>query len=162
MESPRSNLQQLEQAQRDNPLYGVMPGRVTYISEDGHWLWQGTVKADGYGVMTVYVEGDDGTLRKTSTTAHRRLYELWVGPLGVGEELDHLCGVKRCVRPDHLDVVSHLENTLRYHRARTGCQRGHEYAECGYTPITRAGRQIRRCNGCYAAYLQAAAERRVQ
>src|SRR3546814_19356891 len=45
--------------------------------------------------------------------AHRISYELCVGPIPEGMELDHLCRVRRCVNPAHMEPVTHRENVLR-------------------------------------------------
>jgi hypothetical protein len=49
--------------------------------------------------------------------AHRFAYELLVGPIPEDLELDHLCRVRHCVNPAHLEPVTHLENILRGMRA---------------------------------------------
>ena len=49
--------------------------------------------------------------------AHRYAYELWVGPIPESMEIDHVaargCTSKLCVRPDHLEPVTHAENRKR-------------------------------------------------
>ena len=45
--------------------------------------------------------------------AHRVAYELLVGPIPIGLELDHLCSRTVCVNPAHLEPVTHRENTRR-------------------------------------------------
>lgn len=45
--------------------------------------------------------------------AHRAYFELRVGPIPEGLELDHLCRNRGCVNPDHLEPVTHKENLLR-------------------------------------------------
>lgn len=46
----------------------------------------------------------------------RVAYELWVGPVPDGREIDHICGDRACVRPDHLQAITHRENLRRYQR----------------------------------------------
>ena len=54
-------------------------------------------------------------------------------PIPSGLELDHLCRVKRCVKPAHLEAVTHRMNLLRgltipaAHVAKTHCPHRHEY-----------------------------------
>jgi len=50
--------------------------------------------------------------------AHRVSYALLKGPLVDGLDLDHLCRVRPCVNPDHLEQVTHLVNMLRGQIAR--------------------------------------------
>lgn len=45
--------------------------------------------------------------------AHRVAYEEQYGPIPDGMEIDHLCGNRDCVNPDHLEAVSHTENMRR-------------------------------------------------
>ena len=71
----------------------------------GCWLWTGATTDKGYGVFW------DGKLGR----AHRWAYTHWRGPIPEGLTLDHLCQVKACVNPDHLEPVTALEN---YRRAR--------------------------------------------
>jgi len=47
------------------------------------------------------------------TVAHRAIYRRFVGEIPPGFVLDHLCRVRDCVRPAHLEPVSVRENTRR-------------------------------------------------
>jgi hypothetical protein len=84
---------------------------------DDHWLFTASLTAAGYGHFPM----------STQTLAHRVAWELYVGPLTSDQHLDHLCGVKRCVRPDHLEVVTLAENNHREVGRRTHCRRGHPW-----------------------------------
>lgn len=82
---------------------------VEYIEEDrGYqtpcWIWPRAQQARGYG--TTYRNGK-------TILAHRALWERTNGPIPEGLELDHLCRVPACVRPDHMEPVTHRENMLR-------------------------------------------------
>ncbi len=89
------------------------------------WLWTGA-KSRGYGYFNI---GDHQDL------AHRVAYRWLVGPIAAGTEIDHLCRVKNCVRPDHLEAVTHKLNLRRSDEvtgkrsARTHCPQGHPYDE---------------------------------
>lgn len=100
------------------------------------WLWCGQVSNKGYGVVC---------LDNRKQPAHRVAYMLLVGPIPDGLELDHLCRVPLCVRPDHLEPVTHAENQRRMGIARTHCIHGHPY-----TPENtyRAPNGRRRCRAC--------------
>lgn len=67
---------------------------------DGCWLWTQACAKQGYGVVWRV----DKLL-----LAHRVAYELLVGP-AEGMQLHHVCGVRNCVRPDHLEAVTQLEH----------------------------------------------------
>ncbi|MFO0253725.1 MAG: HNH endonuclease signature motif containing protein [Betaproteobacteria bacterium] len=76
----------------------------------GCWRWQRAKNGDGYGIMTVY----EGSPRKKKTIGvHRVAYREWVGPVPLGMVLDHLCRVRDCANPKHLEPVRPGENTLR-------------------------------------------------
>lgn len=74
------------------------------INDAGCWLWTGARQKEGYG----RVKHED----KTPLT-HRLAYELLVGPIPSGLHLDHLCRVRRCINPEHLEPVTQQENIRR-------------------------------------------------
>jgi len=85
-----------------------------HVDDGGCWIWDGARTQGGYGHVN---------LDHRFQQAHRIVYEALVEPIPGGLELDHLCAQPACVRPDHLEVVTHVEN-LR--RARSPyCHRGH-------------------------------------
>lgn len=110
----------------------------------GCWLWLGAEQR-GYGYIG-------------RTPAHRRAYETFVGPIPAGLHIDHLCSVRACVNPAHLEPVTQEENNRRaYARMRsagvvrrvseekrkTHCKAGHEFsAENTLTIPTRPGWRI--------------------
>src|SRR5882757_480341 len=80
-------------------------GTLVVKQEDGCWIWQGPPSNAGYGSYNVH---NDRTY-----IAHRYVYELHKGPVPDGLDLDHLCMVKMCVNPDHLEPVTRKENHRR-------------------------------------------------
>lgn len=50
--------------------------------------------------------------------AHRLAYERAKGPIALGAQIDHLCRVRECVNPDHLEVVTQTENVRRGNSAK--------------------------------------------
>lgn len=74
------------------------------------WIWTGSPDGRGYGQIKV-----DGRF----VMAHRFGYELLVGPIPTDLTIDHLCMVKLCVRPTHLEPVTGEENTRRAIAARS-------------------------------------------
>jgi len=118
----------------------------------GCLLWQGYVTEWGYGRISY---------RGSAQAAHRVAFLLATGSLPADMDVDHLChtrddscpgGVtcqhRRCVNPDHMELVTHAENTRRSTPARkTRCRNGHE--RNAVNTYTHAGR--RSCRPCNAA-----------
>jgi HNH endonuclease len=98
------------------------------------WLWLASTDRDGYG-------------RFGRTLAHRMAYELTVGPIPRELQIDHVCRVKRCVRPSHLEPVTSQENRRRFTVLITHCPRGHPYDE----ENTYRHRGYRFCRACNRA-----------
>jgi len=105
------------------------------------WNWTGAI-VRGYGRTSV---------KGKATPAHRAVYELLAGPIPVGYEPDHVCKNRRCVRPDHLDIVLRAENNRRStspsanNARKVRCDRGHPFtAENTYVPPS--GRRV--CRTC--------------
>lgn len=80
----------------------------TERSSNGCLLFTGHLTPTGYGVFKI---------GRKSHGAHRVAYREFVGPIPSGWEIDHLCSVRNCVEPTHLEVVTRSEN-LRRMRAR--------------------------------------------
>lgn len=114
------------------------------LSPSGCWIWAHPV-ADGYGRVREAGKGSKFAM------AHRFAYERLVGPISVGLQLDHLCRVRNCVNPDHLEPVTPRENTLRgetpaaRNAAKTHCPIGHPYDDSN-TYICKRG--LRKCRAC--------------
>lgn len=75
------------------------------------WEWTASLDTKGYGRMMYY---------DRQLTAHKIAYMTMVGPIPEGLEIDHLCRNTRCVRPDHLEAVTHEENMRRAFAAAKG------------------------------------------
>lgn len=110
-------------------------------AESGCWLFVGGCDPDGYGI--VWFGG-------TSVRAHRHFYTVLVGPIEA-ETLDHLCRVRCCVNPAHLDPVSNWENQVRGNTitsrklAQTHCLRGHPLSGENLLVKSDGHRRCRKC-----------------
>lgn len=79
--------------------------------EGGCWRWVGGTRIRGGYVQVRHGSGP-------KQLAHRLVYSHAVAPIPEGMQLDHLCRVTDCCRPDHLEVVTVTENLRRRDDAR--------------------------------------------
>lgn len=114
---------------------------------DTCWLWTGACRNRGYGAM--YFEG-------RPEVASRLSYRWFVGPIPENFTVDHICRVTRCVNPDHLRVMSMIDNVrLGCDNARvTTCPKGHLY-DAENTFYYRKWRFCRRCSRAKSARARA-------
>lgn len=80
------------------------------IRADGCWGWSGPMNRNGYGKLGI------GQKR---VAAHRFAYQLLVGEIPEGLEIDHICRVRSCVNPQHLQAVTRKENVENIDVQRT-------------------------------------------
>lgn len=110
--------------------------------ESGCWEWTGS-RSVGYGRL--HIAGK-------SELAHRFAYEHYIGPIPEGLVIDHLCRVRHCVNPAHMEVVTQTENKLRgtgspaVNAKKTHCKRGHPLTpENTYVHPRKGYRVCRQC-----------------
>ncbi len=105
------------------------------------WVWDRTIV---YGYGQTRIVGADGK-KNVAIYAHVWLWTMTNGPVPNGLQLDHLCRVRRCCRPDHLEPVTSAENQRRgaktklnwdaVNEIRSRQKLGKEYAmQFGVTP----------------------------
>jgi hypothetical protein len=105
------------------------------------WLWTARRNRDGYGIFWF-----DGR----SWFAHRWSYEQAAGPVG-DLSLDHLCRVRACVNPAHLEAVPIVDNIRRGYGVagtnarKTHCKRGHPFDDANTYVMRGGGRMCRAC-----------------
>lgn len=108
------------------------------------WLWTGGDTGNGlrYGKFW------DGTRK---VLAHRYAYSINFGDIPEGLEVDHVCRVPKCVRPDHLRLLTRTQNMRNRNDCRLKadgkivCNRGHEIS--GNNVYTRPDGRIE-CRVC--------------
>lgn len=105
------------------------------------WVWTGHCDQNGYGRITV---------NGRNCFTHRVVYEMLVGPVPEGLESDHLCRVRNCCRPAHLEPVTHHVNVLRGEKAtRTRCIYDHPLSGDNlYIRVRKNGARERTCRAC--------------
>lgn len=72
------------------------------------WLWTGRDSGKGRGGGYPRM-----TLNDHTVAAHKVSFVNAYGYVPGNKQIDHLCRKRRCVRPDHLEMVSHLKNQQR-------------------------------------------------
>lgn len=129
----------------------LLPPRIAAkiaVDSSGCWLWTGA-KADGYGRV--------GLSGRKRIAAHRLAYTLLVGPIPEGSQLDHLCRVRHCLNPAHLEPVDCRTNLLRgqtiaaTNAAKERCVHGHLFDEANTRYRMRGNSRCRSCRTCERA-----------
>ena len=126
------------------------------VDPSGCWLWIAKT-TEGYGSFKIAGE---------MIYAHRWIYEHLIGPIAKHLEIDHVCRNRSCVRPSHLEAVSHRVNVLRGAgltarlAAQTHCKRGHEFSPQNTRIYRNRTRRYRICRICKHAADVAYATRR--
>lgn len=119
--------------------------KVALPNANGCMLWLAGKSNVGYGQFS---------LGGAPKRAHRISYELAYGPIPQGLFLDHLCRVRHCVAPLHLEAVTPAENIRRvpdhsvfgrHKSAKTHCPHGHPYDDANTYVNTSGARVCRAC-----------------
>ncbi len=138
-QAPRELLADRPFKPRSERLNPLMDRFLAKVNKDGPppahrpelgscWIWTGGCSPDGYGIAYLGPRG------KRQDVAHRVAYREWAGPIPDGLVLDHLCSVRSCVNPAHLEPVTQKENVLRApgvaaaNVAKEECPQGHPYS----------------------------------
>lgn len=123
--------------------------KIMMEPNSGCWLWTDRPSTNGYGIFSVGGK---------KITAHRFSYELHVGKIPEGLDLDHLCRTRCCVRPSHLEPVTRSENLKRgigvaataarlriWQMGKTHCPKGHPYSGSNLHIDKKGYRKCREC-----------------
>lgn len=125
---------------RDDPLVDL-----TRVSGQC-WIWCGAVdqyRGGGeYGSFAIWGK---------KHRAHRIAYRDFGNKLTDDLVIDHLCRNTRCVRPSHLEPVTHQVNVQRGRRPllnRGVCSHGHEITEDNLVIRRLRGKSVPACKTC--------------
>lgn len=99
----------------EEPLHRFMD--KVDIGDNLCWLFP---YVDRFGYSRLY-------FGRSPEKGHRLMYRIFKGEIPNGYEIDHLCSVKNCINPDHLEAVPHKENMARLFASMRSCRRGHMY-----------------------------------
>lgn len=114
---PKTRDMEVRLYEKINKKSGVF-GELNWYDYGECWIWTGGLSGNGYGTFSVQN-------CKRKVWAHRFVYELLIGPITQNMEIDHLCRIKKCVNPDHLQPVISKINLLRAQLKETHCPFGH-------------------------------------
>lgn len=129
--------------QFNDRIVGRFWPKVRVVDEPGAcWEWTASLRK-GYGQF--------GVAARDVEYAHRIAYELLVDTIPEGMQLDHLCRVRHCVNPEHLEVVTPGENYRRgfgfsgINHRKTHCPKRHPYDGVNTYVDAKGQRHCRTC-----------------
>ena len=121
------------------------------------WVWQAATLPNGYSRFHPTGPFTGGN---TMVYAHRYSYEIFRGAIPSGMQIDHLCRVRGCVNPAHMEVVTNKVNSLRSesftakNARKTHCPKGHEYSGSNLYVSSQGYRQCKTCREAYKKKLR--------
>lgn len=106
------------------------------------WLWTGSISSNGYA---------KAAMKRAMVLPHRVFYEHFKGVIPQGIQIDHLCKVRHCVNPIHLEAVTAAENNRRstspsaLNGRKANCHRGHALTGPNLYTTPDGRRQCKAC-----------------
>lgn len=103
------------------------------------WEWTGASDRSGYGAFKYLGK---------KINSHRFSYRHYKGEIPKGLDIDHLCRVRKCVNPEHLEAVTrkiNVERGLSSQERKTHCIHGHAYTPENTYRYPDGARECRTC-----------------
>jgi len=113
------------------------------------WYWNGAIGTHGYGVFYH---------KRKNLLSHRVSYVIFNSHIDNNLVIDHVCGNKACVNPEHLRNVEQRTNVIENNSSivfdnfnKTHCKNGHEFSGSNLKMVYRSkeNRNYRVCRICY-------------
>lgn len=130
----------------DKTLLKRFNAKYEVDEKTGCWNWTAYINKGGYGEISNWPK---------VLVASRASYELFVGKIPEGLQIDHLCRNRKCVNPEHLEPVTNKENSRRgiavevtkeRYKNQTHCKYGHPlFGENLYMPPSNGQRVCITC-----------------
>ncbi len=99
-------------AERHSRITATIIQRVAVCAETGCWVWKGPDSGNGRGGGYPRMN-----LNGQTVAVHRVIYTQFYGYVPSKKQIDHTCKNRRCVNPEHLEMVTHKENQRRRDRS---------------------------------------------
>lgn len=118
-----------------------------FVDTNGCWIWTRSLNGGGYAMQSNKAFGEHSLV-------HRAIWEEFNGPMPEGLQSDHLCRVRSCVNPAHIEPVTNRVNILRgvsfaaRFAKRTECVNGHLFSGRNLGIYMEGKSQVRRCRTC--------------
>ena len=122
-------------------LAKIQVSEILFHNGSPCWEWIGCKSKIGYGQFRM-----DGRRGGTLSNPHRFAYDYFVGSIPEGYEVDHLCKVRHCCNPLHLEAVTVQVNRKRRNEDQTHCKHGHEFIGDNVYINRKGARMCRACN----------------
>ena len=126
------------------PVFERLADEIDINHETGCWEYRrnsAPSRGDGYRQISIGSFGGKAVVKY----AHRVAYELLVEEVPADLQIDHLCRVRYCVNPDHLEPVAPRENIVRSKSLIVECPQGHPYDDEN-TGLHKGRRYCIECN----------------
>jgi hypothetical protein len=127
----------------DSDIKKIILSKIKIDKNTGCWNWTAALDGDGYGQIKIR------KIRISPLRAHRVSYEAFVCEIPTDRQLDHLCRNRKCINPEHLELVTCKENIRRNPRiVANECRKGHKLTDENTYYSRKGNSTVRSCKIC--------------